>query len=369
MTSTVGGRIFKRGKHLWIEYRVDGVPQRESVADVLRIPKGSATEKDAKAALEIRRREIYSDTYVSAAHKTLTMAECLKALETDFIVRGAKSMPQLTSMVNILTRLVGPVRAVDMTSSRLATLARAWKEEGLAPATVRDRVGYIAQAMRLAADQRRLAQNAVPKVPKIRIDNARQGFYTPEQADDIRAHMRREVDQHVFDFGRLTGWRPKEILGLTWDRIDRDRGEIRLDQTKNNERRGLPLVGELAALIETRWKARALGVPAVFHRDGRLLNGSSFRRRFRRARREAGHPERIFYDLRRTAARDLRRSGVSEEVAMKITGHKDAKVFRRYNITVYDDVAQAMERMQAYRDRGQNADIRPSKKSTGESGA
>lgn len=366
--STVGGRIFWRGRHAWIEYRVDGVPQRESVADVLHLPKGTATEKDAKAALEQRRREVYTDTYIETAHKKLTVADCLKELETHFVLSGAKSGQQLKSLLKIITEAVGHVRAVDMTTARLARVAREWKDAGLAPATIKGRVHYIAQAMRIAVEQRRLSPNAVPKVPKIKIDNARMGFYTPEQADDIRSHMR-EADQHVFDFGRLTGWRPSEILALTWDRVDRAAGEIRLDQTKNAERRGLPLIGELAALIETRWKARALGVPEVFHLYGRRLNGSSFRRRFRRARREAGHPERIFYDLRRTAARDLRRSGVSEEVAMKITGHKDRNVFRRYNITVYDDVAQAMERMQAYRDRGQNADIRPREQATGESGA
>ncbi len=44
----------------------------------------------------------------------------------------------------------------------------------------------------------------------------------------------------------------------------------------------------------------------------------------------------------------MRRAGVSEEVAMKITGHKTASMFRRYNITDGRDIADAMVKTQEY---------------------
>ena len=58
---------------------------------------------------------------------------------------------------------------------------------------------------------------------------------------------------------------------------------------------------------------------------------------------------RIFHDFRRTAARDLIRSGVGESVAMCITGHKTNSMFKRYNITNTDDVREALRSVGKYR--------------------
>ena len=82
----------------------------------------------------------------------------------------------------------------------------------------------------------------------------------------------------------------------------------------------------------------------IFHRQGRPIR--EFRKAWRTACRIAHVPGRLFHDLRRSAVRDLVRSGVSQTVAMSISGHCSPSMFRRYNITDEREQRQALQQVE-----------------------
>jgi len=113
----------------------------------------------------------------------------------------------------------------------------------------------------------------------------------------------------VANFGRLTGWRKDEVVGLTWEHISWEAETIRLygDETKGKVGRVFPfgLAPALRELLRERWMQRS--GPLVFHEHGRPIK--TFYKAWKSACKRAGLQGRLLHDLRRTAAREMRKAG------------------------------------------------------------
>ena len=212
-----------------------------------------------------------------------------------------------------------------------------------------------------------------PHIPMLREKNVRTGFFEAAQFEAVRRRLPAPV-QPVVTFAYITGWRiASEVLPLEWRQIDFNEkltpaqtvaGTVRLDPgtTKNDEGRVFPFTGELRTLLlaqraeRDRLKHEGIVCRWVFWRmvaEGRrgplrprpIL---AFTVAWKHACQAAGCPGRIPHDLRRTAVRNLVRAGISERVAMRLTGHKTRAIFERYNIVSDGDLGEAAAKLDSH---------------------
>ena len=150
------------------------------------------------------------------------------------------------------------------------------------------------------------------------------------------------------------------MLTLTLSQVDLSAGTLRINPggSKTGEGRVVYLSAEVRMLVEeqlerVRTLSRKLGrvIPYLFphltagHFQGERIR--DFRKSWASACKATGlsGSGMLRHDLRRTAARNLIRSGVPEVVSMRITGHRTRSVFDRYNIVSPADLQDAARKM------------------------
>lgn len=329
------GRAYRRGQRWWISYYIDGQRCREPAGD---------TDEEARKKLKRRLRQAAGGQFHGPREERVRVKDLMDALERDLERRGAKSMVSFRAHKKAVIEGFGSMRAVAVTPQAIEAFETAQRAErtnkkgekrtGKAPATINRYVETLRQAFNLARKQGRLSR--VPFFPTLTVDNARQGFFEKAEIDALVAALP-EAHADAVRFAYGSGWRRGEIMPLTWEQVDRSAREVRLYTSKNGHPRVLPLEGELWNVIERCWARREFQTPdgsalspLVFHDGGRILG--DFRKRWVTACKAARVPGRLFDDLRRSAVRDMIRSGVPQSVAMSISGHRSTSIFLRYDI-------------------------------------
>ncbi len=133
------------------------------------------------------------------------------------------------------------------------------------------------------------------------------------------------------------------------DQIDLKARTIRLQAgtTKNNEGRVVRMTQEVYDRLKICVEGKAPEDPVFTWENGKPVK--DFRGSWEQMTKDAGVPNLLFHDLRRSAARNLLRAGINRDVAKRITGHKTESMFSRYNIVSETDLVEAAEKIEQRR--------------------
>ena len=350
------GTIYRqKNRHNWmIKYYRNGRPIVES--------SGTDDKTEAKTLLKVREGDIAKGLPLGPKVGRIRFEEAAADVINDYTVNKRRSLDELERRIRLhLAPVFGRRRMAAITMADVSSFTRERQQAGASNGEINRELTALKRMFTLAVQGGKLLHK--PHIPMLKENNVRTGFFERESFECVRAHLPENLRGFV-TVAYITGWRiDSEILPLEWRRVDATErlspdqeipGTIRLDPgtTKNDEGRVFPFTGELRDVLEAQRRItdtlnREQGriCPWVFHRDGKRIK--SFIKRWRAACLAAGQPGMIPHDFRRTAVRNLVRSGVPERVAMKLTGHKTRSVFERYNIVSDGDLADAARRLTA----------------------
>ena len=239
----------------------------------------------------------------------------------------------------------------------VATYIQLRKEAGVSGSTINRELDLLSAACNYANNTLEWNVRNPTVGMSMKEPQGRLRWITKEEADRLilEASKEERKSPHLPDFIRLalnTGCRKGELLGLSWDRVNFETGQIRLENTKNGKRRFVPISAVARAALNNRAAFRTEFCPTspwVFaHRNGErvqfLQNG------FESACKRAGILNFRVHDLRHTCASWLVSAGVPLLEVKELLGHSSIEMTERYAHLSPDNlgrVTKTLDRLQS----------------------
>lgn len=309
------GTLYLRGRIWWIKYYHNGEMVRES--------SGSTTKMIAKKLLAKRDAELSMGQLPGVYFERVTVKQIMDDMLADYRINELKSLRRAEQSTVHILRVFKGYTVPQVTTPRINSYILQRLDEGAARATVNRELSALKRAMNLGARQTPPIVARVPHIPMLKENNVRTGFFEHEDFLAFREVLPSYLREFV-TFAYKTGWRRAEVCTLAWAQVDLKRGTAKLDPgtTKNNEGRMVFLDEELQGMLQRLHRKRSSLLPWVFLNKGGTNRIKQFHKTWHAACLKAKIGPRMFHDLRRTAVRNLVRSGVPEAVVMKISGTK-----------------------------------------------
>lgn len=214
------------------------------------------------------------------------------------------------------------------------------KSERRSPATTLRYIAALSHVFTVAMKEWGWVEdNPCRKVTKPKEPAGRVRFLSEDERDRLLTACRESRQPALYDVVVLamsTGMRRGEIMHLTWDAVDLDRGMILLapEKTKTGERRAVPLVGHALERMKARARIRRIDTTYVFagtRKPGQKAKPVDLQAAWIGALERAGIEGFVFHDLRHTAASYLAMNGASIAEIAAVLGHKTLAMVQRYS--------------------------------------
>ncbi len=223
------------------------------------------------------------------------------------------------------------------------------------PATVVRYMAALSHAFTVAVKEWQwLDDSPMRKVTKPKEARGRVRFLSDDERARLLTACKESSSPYLYPVVVLalsTGMRQGEVMGLTWDDIDLNRGRAILHETKNGDRRAVHLSGHALEQVKELAKVRRLDTKMLFPEKARAgqkpQKPIDLRAPWEKALEKAEIENFHFHDLRHSAASYLAMNGATLAEIAEVLGHKTLAMVKRYSHLSDAHVSSVVERMNA----------------------
>jgi len=202
---------------------------------------------------------------------------------------------------------------------------RAERIKEVSKSTVNRVLNCLSSLYNRAIEWGKATDNPMSKVKLFKVPDKRIRYLEKEEIDKLLSHCCEHLKPIVI-VALHTGMRKGEILGLKWHDIDIKRNIIHLYDTKNGEKREVPINEVVQKTIIGVFK-NPESQYVFCNKDGKPFG--NVRKSFFTALKKAGITNFRFHDLRHTFASQLVMSGVDLNTVRELLGHKSLEMTLR----------------------------------------
>ncbi|MCH7615837.1 MAG: site-specific integrase [Nitrospinae bacterium] len=312
-----------------------------------------AKQQEAIIKTDLMKGKMVSERVQSLAMTFAQWAKEYVEIEEVKCLRSYRERCQRITVV--LVPFFGKTLLQDITAKDVEAF-RQERGKGRAVATVNVDHNILKHMLKHAMKRDLIMRNVASLVTAPKPKNARNRVLEPDEWDRLYGAAP-EWFKVVLLTGYHTGMRLEEILTLTWDRVDLEKGRMFLPGhlTKTGQDRSVPLTPMLRKeLQDLRDQGGVTWIQGlVFQKDGQKINHSY--RVVRELCQEQTIPDFVFHDLRHCAVTNLADAGVEVETIMKIVGHSSIEMFLRYRTIKAERLDAAMSSLNTLITQRQNA--------------
>lgn len=309
--------IYQRGENWYIDFTFKGQRIRESIGP---------SRKDAEKVIAKRKTEIVENKFLDVRKDPdpITFHAFAKEyLQWSKANKKPSSYVRDLCSMRVLSEEFDKHNIHEITTWQIEKY-KAKRKEKVKPATINRETALIKHIYTKAIEWGRCKENPAKKVKLLKGEVKRLRFLVPEEIQRLLSNCAKHL-KPIVTLAVHTGMRRSEILMLRRDQVNLEQGIISILDTKNHERKDIPINETVKAALKA---VENKGEYFFCNREGKPFG--DIRQSFGVALEKSGIENFRFHDLRHTFASNLVMEGVDLNTVRELLGHKNLSMTLRY---------------------------------------